>query len=428
MNGPNLWEVAGGIWERCGLQRDPYFIQPLTSERFELFKGQGRVAAARQLVAHVNAGGSPLLLVEGGPGLGKTSLVNYALAALDQARDFYVCPYLLEISASSTRESLAAEVLAAATSTALLAEPDGGWDRDARWREASTTVSETWRGSGFGGGINFAGFGATLSRTQVLQLARIMPWEAWKALVRNVLQAMLSKRKGLVLHLNNIDAVSDAHPEKVQQLFDEARELLILPGLQTILGASPDFRKEVIADRQRLLDVITTLGPLEQLTPSEFVEAVHARYAGCRIEGAEVVPPVADDALAGLYQDFQGDMRNTFSTARTAVINASLAAPEPGTLSQDEVLALSSPNLRNELDGLPEVEGHIVRFLLENQTSPSQGAIREATGASQPGISHATRRLEHKRWITTTRSGTRLSYQLSGYGLLYKRALERRLV
>lgn len=421
----NVWDF--GTWERFGLDGNPFFIQPLTQRTMTLFRGKSRETVAKELVTQIRVGESPLLLLEGGPGVGKTSLVNFAKIILDEAQEYYVYPQRIEISAESTRESLAAELLAAMTTTALAVEPQAGWQDDPSWSDAYSAIADTWKQSGLGGGISFAGFGGSLTRTQVAQLAKIMPWETWRALVNNILTALTRQRRGFVVHINNVDAVSDERPEMVQRLFDESRELLILPGLHVILCASDDFRSEVLGDRQRLLDVITNITPIDQLTHEEFLDAVHARYEHFADRG-DYTRPVADEALVEVYQVFEGDLRNTFQVAKSAVVQSSLTGTDPEPLSLDDVLALTADSLRIQYEHLPESESAVVDYLLEHGSSPSQSTIIEATDTKQPTVSHATRRLEHKRWLSTRKSGKRREYDLSGYGLLLQRARKMRLL
>ncbi len=416
------------LWEQYGLRKNPYFIQPLTKGTLRLFKGESRLQASREIVGHVTAGASPILLLQGGPGVGKTTLVNHAKLKLASSREYYVYPQRIEISASTTREDLAAELLAAITTSALKTNPSADWQQDARWSEAYETIADTWEQSELGGGVEFAGFGASLTRAQVRQLAKITPWETWKALVRNLLQALTNRREGFVVHINNIDAVSDENPRKVRQLLDEARELLIQPGIVSILCASPAFQSDVIGSRQRLLDVITTLNPVERLRPFEFIEAVRARYQHFLADEAAFIEPVHDDALQSLYNLFDGDMRNTFQVAVDAIVQSSLTQTETSTLEERGVLALVAAKLEAQYDQLVDSERKIVSYLLEHGESPSQGALKESIDSPQPTVSHATRRLENKRWIATSQQGTRLSYELTGYGKLLKKARELHLL
>lgn len=414
--------VDSDLWERYGLEGNPYFIHPLQDQTLDLFRGRDREEAAERLVAHVRSGTSSLLLLESGPGVGKTTLVNYAKAALSGSDRYYVYPERIELSRDSSRETLAAEFLSALTTTALTTEPEVGWTDDPRWEEAHDVIAETWENSGFGLGGSFAGFGASLTRTQVRKVAREMPWSTWVSLVEDVLEAMLERRDRVVLHVNNLDAVSDEDPDAVRRVFDESRELLVQEGLTMVLCASPSFRNDVISDRQRLLDVTTPVSRLTQLEPSEFLDAVAARYEYMARDQGSYTRPVRDEALASLYSTFDGDMRNTFQVAQATRVEASLTQTDADPLDEEEILALYRSRLEDQYERLPESERTIVDHLLSEGTIGSQSTLVEAVGVPQPTVSQATRRIENKRWLRTERDGSRLRYLLSGYGELLRRA------
>lgn len=332
---------------------------------------------------------------------------------LQRTGQFFVYPNTIEISAESTRESLAAEYLSAMVTTALLTEPHAGWESDARWIDASRVISDSVVRTGGGAGISFTGFGMNFSTGQARQLARILPWETWKSLIANILQAMMKRRRGFVLHLNNIDAVSDMAPEKVEQLFDETRELLLTPGLFTILAASHSFRDEVLADRTRLLDVVTPIADFQNLTPDEFREVIQARYDWAAADGKTVTRPVTDKALVELYSRFDGDMRNTFTVAKAAIIQEQLRGAAPVTLTTEQIVAGLTPRLKKK---------KVVDTLMAEGRVPSQADLCKKTSLPQPTVSHATRRLAAKRWVRSATEGARSVYSLSGYGSLYQKA------
>lgn len=416
----SLYEFA--VWEDYGLEENPYFPYALDEDRLDLFAGESRKDLATKLSDFVVAGGSPLLLLEGAPGVGKTTLVNYSKAQLRSTQDFFIYPKRVEISSDSNRETLAAEFLAAMTTTALAAEPSVDWDDDPRWREAYETIADTWDTSGIGGGIQFAGFGANVTRTQVRKVAKHMSWEEWKALVSNILEAMKDHRRGFVLHLNNVDAVSDTNPEAVQSLFDESRDLLMLDGLNTIVCANERFRNEVIADRPRLLDVIQPLGNVGTLSSEEFIEAVQLRYKAFQSGDEDLIPPVTDEALEELYQVFEGDMRNTFRFAVSSVVQASRSSARTEPLEIADVMALMADDLEEEYESLGDNEKKIIDYLLRHGESPSQQQISDEMDVLQGTVSRASNRLEHKRWIYTDTEGKRRTYRLSGFGTLLGRA------
>lgn len=244
----------------------------------ELFRGESRIQLGKKLIGLVHARAHPVMLLQGGPGVGKTTVVNYGKEALRQSGEFFVYPKSIEISVNSTRETIAAEYLAAMTTAAMAQSPERNWEQDPRWKEAYETISEVWKTGGLGVSGSFAGFGVGVTLTQVQKVAEVMPWETWKALLENVLEALLEQRRGFLLHLNNIDAVSDENPEKAQELFDAIRDLLTVDGIHTILCASSSFLDEVLADRQRVLDVVELVDTVPELPPEEFLDAVHARY------------------------------------------------------------------------------------------------------------------------------------------------------
>lgn len=419
--------ASGSVWHKYNLKSDPYFLQALANEKLDLLRGQSRLSAANEILTHIHSGGSPILLLESGPGVGKTTLVNYVKAHLADSGEFFVYPRTIEISAESTRETVAAEYLCAMTLAAITNDKEFDWAQDARWIQASQYITDVADSGQLGSSFTFAGFGVEFTNTRARQLARVLPWDTWRVLIENIAGAMLDRRQGFVVHLDNIDAVSDNDPGKVRQLFDEIRELLLTPGVTTIIAANPSFRSEVIADRQRILDVLTVLASFRELTPEEFTEVVSARYDYFAEPGKKAIKPITDDGMRRLYELFDGDLRNTFNVARAAVIQAALMRGER-TLAFDDVLVLYSQKLSDLFNTLAPSEQRIVRHLLSETSGPSQAEVRRATNDPQPTVSHATRRLMYKRWTRTELRGKRLAYYLAGYGQLLRIAIDKEYV
>lgn len=407
-------------WNRYGLRENPYFTGELTEGKLDLFEGDSRKDLAQRLVDLVVAEASPFLLLEGTPGVGKTSLINYARHQIDQEGSHYTYPFAIELGRDTTREQVAAEYLCAITTAAKTGDPDHPWEKDPRWSETLDFFTDTWRSHADGAGVSFAGFGANLSLTHVRQMAKHIPWESWNLLLRNLMEAIRERRRGVFIHLNNIDAVSDEDPAAVRRIFDECRDLLRVPGLQTVLCASPDFRKQVIADRQRLLDVIYPLGDLLPLQESEFMNLLNARYERFAIgPKKQALRPLTFDAFALLYEMFEGDIRNTFLVATRAVMEASRSQSTPEEMGSPEYFPLIHAWVQAEYDRLTTQQKKIVDHLVVHAVADSQAALQKGTGIPQPTISNTTPHLEHRRWIRTVNLGRTTRYQLSGYGGLY---------
>ena len=133
---------SGDLWGHFGLTGNPYFRDPLTPELMKLFRGESREAAAKAILRHIDAGDAPYVLLESGPGLGKTSLVNFVKHALVSSGRYYVYPGTLEISEESTRESIAAEYINALVVAAFESDATIDWTLDERWKTASKMVSD----------------------------------------------------------------------------------------------------------------------------------------------------------------------------------------------------------------------------------------------------------------------------------------------
>ena len=233
---------------------------------------------------------------------------------------------------------------------------------------------------------------------------------------------MLERRAGIAIHLNNIDAVSDSNPDAVRRVFDETREFLTMPGLTTLLCASPSFRDDVLSERQRLLDRMDIPAVIEPLPANEFIEAVHARYD--HFADAGMQPPVEDAALAHIYELFEGDIRNTFQLAKSAALYAvEVRGDDATTVTAEHLPEVLATTVERAFHGLSGSEQLVVQMLLDHEVE-TQREIQETLGMPQPTVSQAVGRLETKRWVRSTKSGVRKGYRIYGFGALMKELID----
>ncbi len=189
-----------------------------------------------------------------------------------------------------------------------------------------------FRLTGGGGSLSVAGFGGSLTQTT----AAITPAAGLildgPRVIRELLDLALANGRGVVLHLNNLENLSDKGVANAADILRSLRDpVLLQAGLHVLLVGTAEAVTAATTAHQQLRSVFSLL-TLEAM-PLEDVQALlAARYRHLVLDARRApTPPAAPDAVATLYPLFHGDLRGLLKALEEGVsLLVGLVGDAPG--------------------------------------------------------------------------------------------------
>lgn len=298
-------------WSLYNLSQSPYFQRELEAgphapRPLSLFVG--RASELQELMGTILDAGDDGSVqgVAGSLGVGKTTLVKELKArALDAG--FLTTDAIVPVLQSDTPESLFARVLGGLYDTILANRPQSGGNpamQDAQLmvratRLSSVGVSLSIPGAGGGGGSR--GTSVVTPKDVMIDGPRVM-----RDLMRMITK---SDARGVLLHFNNLENLSDADAKRAGETFKTLRDVMLLHnGLHYVLVGTTDAVAAALGSQQlRNHARVLALPPLR-------VDEVHAllaaRYDYFRADANQLpMCPAESAAVEALYDLFAGDLR-----------------------------------------------------------------------------------------------------------------------
>lgn len=321
---------AEGIWDRLGYIENPYYLShlPVTAAADALFTG--RTADRHRLQASVLTNPSGRTLVQGPPGVGKTSLVNVVQqdlwAAQGPAAGRRVPTVeVVETSVGMGREGFLLTVLSAVVASARrLFAGDASVEHDPAFRAAAATVTQTLeRQPVVSANVGVAGFGGELAESLVSFAPLGITTPALLERLRPLV-AMLCDRAdaaGVIIPVNNLDALA----------YEDARDVLTAlrdavasaPRIHWIFIAGAGFAERLESDPRgrRLSESFTgspvTLAPLAWADVEDALER-RRRVFSARRDLPPPSLPISPAVSQVVHEAGGGELRFTFKRCSDA--------------------------------------------------------------------------------------------------------------
>lgn len=393
------------LWEPFGLRGNPFFQSELRSgdEAHPISLFVGREGERQRVLRRVGADTSTRTIIQGAPGVGKSSFVNRIKADM-VGRGVSTYDEPIRIDSRTTRASFIADVLRTLLRIRLAAGLSNAgdiWARAVRLLEGQDLV---------GGGVSVLGVGATVSR------GYIAPRAPADSLYEHLGAALeeLGKDRGapVLLHVNNLESLALNDLQAAGTLVLDLRDYLLLPGAHWVFVGATGIEEAVFRAHAQVSGIFPqaiTLGPLP---PPDVASLLESRYEHFQIAGESFVPPVEPEAAAHLYALYQGDLRN-FLRLLTESAEALLGVDGVRPITSLEIRRFGSHEyalrLRQRLgeDDFAHA-GRILEAYGAEEFRVTE--VARATALSQAASSKLVQRLELKQVFHPTRAEGRSQF------------------
>lgn len=408
---PNLWHLFN-------LRLSPFFQETL-SDTYPLSLFVGRKRDSERLLRGIGSASSSRQLIEGPPGFGKTTLAQYVKGGAAEAG------HLSTVEPVSVGSTESAETLLMSTLRyvyeGLVTQSEADIS-DLEPVQTARQLVRAFRIHDTSGSVSIAGFGGGGGHsTQYVESGLLNPRIVVPALLEQLLEVARSEvgADGVVLHINNLENLSDAAQEQAGRAMRDVRDIFLTEGLHTLLVGTSDAVSTLISPHPQLRSVFAMPGPLEPLGPAEFLELLDRRYSFLRLDQDEpAVAPVEEDAAREVYELFHGDLRGVLRALDEAaheLIGYGEDVADPMNLP--DVRSVLRPRYREEMEGnLSEATADYLRRLEPFAGDHfTQAELEESWGVSRGRVSQVLSDLQRYGYVREAeREGRRIRYVLTG--------------
>ena len=297
----NLYNLLNSPFFQGTLEHGESSIRPLS-----LFVG--RVSELKYLRERIHGAGqgSSRQAIAGVSGVGKTTLVQELKATV--LEDGYLATdELVPILPADTADSLFGRVLGALYDTILVNRPQS--HGNPAMQAAQLLVRTAKLGTG-GANISIMGFGVGGTRGATVVAPRDILIDGPRVMRDLMALVRGSDARGVLLHLNNLENLSESDTKNAGEILRSLRDLMLLhDGLHYVMVGTTDAVNIVVNQQTQVRTIFDTL-MLDPLGIAEVHHMLAERYNYLRSDATRgVVAPVADAAVAELYALYRGDLR-----------------------------------------------------------------------------------------------------------------------
>lgn len=393
------------LWEPFGLRGNPFFQRELRpgdpAHPVSLFVGRER--ELERVLRRLSSDSSTRTIIEGIPGVGKTSFVNRLKADLAR-RGIATYDQPIRIESRTTRASFVADVLRTLLRIRLgagLSNGGGIWPRIVRLLEGEDLI---------GGNVSVMGIGGGVSRGYAPPQAT--PDSLYEHLGAGLEETAHELAGPVVLHVNNLETLAQEATQAAATLLLDLRDYLLLPGAHWMFVGTTGIEDAIFRIHKQVSGIFPQAVVLGSLPPASVEELLTLRYRHLKLPRRPLTPPIDPGEAARLYALYQGDLRN-FLRLLTEAAEALLGVSGVRPMSATEVRrfgAAEYEQMVRERLGHDDFT-HLGRILADHGAAEVRVTdAARSTKLTQGATSKLFQRLEQKQAIHPTRSAGKSRY------------------
>ena len=389
---PNLW----GLYN---LRSSPYFQATLRadSQATPLRLFVGRQGERQQLLTTIGSSPSSRQAVAGRPGIGKTTLVQ-TVKADAQAGGYWSADEIIPIGADGASEHLLGQLLSGVYDAVLANDPIAAGPAV----EAAQQLVRSIRLRG--GGFTLSAFGLGVGGSQSESVAT--PPGALlldgPRVLRDLLRYAISQgARGIVLHLNNLENLTEADASRAADLLRGVRDQALLhDGLHLIVVGTTDAIRTVVQSHTQIRSVFSNPLVLEPLALDDVEQLLANRYEALQLDPARPWRSPVDDAVVHrLYELFRGDLRGLLKALEdgiSALLGLTSAGADVAAVGLEDLLL--TLRQRNQMELQEQVGDTAWERLLawaqvDARSIQTQAQLVELWQVRQPTVSQILQQL-----------------------------------
>jgi DNA-binding MarR family transcriptional regulator len=332
------------IWQEYGFKGNPFDPNALSLYQDTLlpidkaFVGRHDTQEAKLLMNLLGSSGGNRIVVEGEIGVGKTTFINYYRYLAEykagekeklftsfgeipfhyhwEAKDF-----LLNILSHLIHKLVLVYGVQKVASTQLF--------------EELLVLDKVYLQSSFQIEGQILGIGGGFGKSRQVSIPPIS--EARLVFyIQETIQEMIRRGyRGVILHFDNLELLTEAQMERVQLVFQNIRDLLQIREVYFIFIAQTGFFRRIISPLERVRSIFFGW-PIfvPPLTETEVIMALQKRYQLLAMKNVQWVKPVEDECIAFLYQLYDGKIRFVMDALQAILTRFSVSKARPLTLPE----------------------------------------------------------------------------------------------
>ncbi|WP_372367790.1 DeoR family transcriptional regulator [Candidatus Uabimicrobium sp. HlEnr_7] len=400
-------KLVRNIWQNWGFKGNPFDTNALTLHSKLLpiskaFVGRSMNSdESTQLLNVIRNSGGGRVIVEGHIGVGKTTLVNYHRYLWEQEADDKIFTPIKEISVygKTTAKNLLVEILGHISSKMLLLAQEKKIKKSQQLKKIRFLYDIFYRESHDIQG-NIFGCGISYNRQTQLNIPDLTESQLIGYLMDIIGEVQDLGYGGIFLHFDNLELLSSDDLKKCRMLFEEIRDILLLPDIYYIFVARKGFFSQVISPSERVSSIMGWPIQVPPLTYQEVIEVINTRYALLSIKQGKEIKPVENSFIKYLYELHRGKIRFVMDSIARVVLG--YPYKKHRTLRKEEAIKFLTNIIKQKTKALSGQELVVLKEMIK-QHEFSNKNIATSLGLQPSNVSVHFKKLLEENFIYLVR-------------------------